>query len=438
MLSDPTLKRIIQNSGRLLTGNAVSAGLGFLQTILMARLLGKVDLGLTTTIMLFVTDVNRLLSFRMNEVVVQRLGASLVSGQKTEGVAAVKTAMLTEAATSILAFFALVALTPWAAVTFAKNPQTTPFFLLYGLILLGNITTESSTGTLQALRRFDIITRINIVQSLFTAGIVLYAFLAQRGVFEIILAFTVGKIINGLSLTFFSMQQMRQHYGPDWWKTSLRSLPDPRGMFSFMFNTNLNGTVYLFTRDIILLILAALLSTAEVSYFKVALTLINLIMLPLDPLIGPTYTEISRTIAEKDWKATRRLLRRVSLLTAILVFVIGGGLALTGWFLIPLVFKPELAPAYPVTLILLVGYGFASIFQWNRPLFLALGKPGYPMLIALLVGVIQLVLIFMLVPQFGYLALATILSANFVVSIGIIGVRGLREIRQQEDQKTNL
>ena len=438
MFSDPTLKRIIQNSGRLLTGNAVSAGLGFVQGILAVRLIGVTQWGLAATVMLFATDINRLLSFRMNEVVVQRLGAALVNGKKAEGACAVKAAMLTEAATSILAFLVLVVLTPWAASTFGKDAQTAPFFLLYGLILLGNITTESSTGVLQALRRFDIITHINIIQSLFTAGIVLYAFLAHRGLLEIMLAFTVGKVINGLGLTVFSLREMEKALGSDWLRTPLRSLPDPRGMFSFMLNTNLNGTVYLFTRDIILLILAALLSTTEVGYFKLAQGLINLIMLPLDPLIGPTYAEITHTVAAKDWKATRQLLRRVTLLTASLVFAIGGGLALTGWFVLPLLYGAEGAPAYPVLLILLVGYGFASIFQWNRPLFLALGKPGYPMLIALLVGLVELLLIFMLVPHFGYLSLAAILTANFVVSIGIIGMRGLREIRQQEDQKTNL
>ena len=431
--NDPTLRRIIQNSGHLLSGNAVSAGLGALQGILVARLIGPGQWGLVATIMLFATDVNRLLSFRMNEVVVQRLGAALVNGKKAEGVVAVKAAMLTEAATSILAFLVLVALTPWAAVTFGKDLQTAPLFLLYGLILLGNITTESSTGVLQALRRFDIITRINIVQSLITASIVLYAFLAQRGILEIMLAFSIGKTINGLSLTFFSLRQLRQSLGADCWKTSLSSLPDARGMFRFMLSTNLNGTVYLFTRDIVLLILAALLSTTEVGYFKLAQSLINLIMLPLDPLIGPTYTEISRSVALKEWGATRQLLRRVSLLTASLVFAVSAGLALTGWFLIPFVYGSEYAPVYPVLLILLVGYGFAGIFQWNRPLFLALGKPGYPMLVALLVGLVELILIFTLVPRFGYLALAAILSGNFVVSIGIIVWRGLAEITRRSN-----
>jgi O-antigen/teichoic acid export membrane protein len=76
-------------------------------------------------------------------------------------------------------------------------------------------------------------------------------------------------------------------------------------------------------------------------------------------------------------------------------------------------------------LILLVGYGFASIFQWNRPLLLALGKPAYPVIVSFFVGLVELALIFTLVPQFGYLSLAAILSAYFVVSIGIIVWRGL-------------
>jgi O-antigen/teichoic acid export membrane protein len=428
---DSTLRRVVKNSGHLLSGNAFAAGLGSLQGIFAVRLIGVSQWGLVATIMLFATDINRLLSFRMSEVVVQRLGAALPAGEKVEAAATVKAAMLTEALTSIVAFIILAALTPWAAALFAKDIQTAPLFMLYGVILLSNITAESSTGALQSLRRFDWITRINIVQSIFTASLILYAFLAQRGILEIVLTFTVGKTINGIGLSFFALRALHKTLGADWWKTPLRSLPDGRGMFSFMVSTNLNGTVYLFTRDSILLILAALLSTTEVGYFKLAQGLINLIMLPLDPLIGPTYAEISRTVALKQWDATRQLLRRVSLLTGSLVFAVGSGLALTGWFLIPLIYGPETAPAYPVLLILLVGYGFASIFQWNRPLFLALGKPGYPMLISLLVGLVELTLIFTLVPQFGYLALAGILSAYFVASIGIIVWRGLAEITRR-------
>ena len=136
-------------------------------------------------------------------------------------------------------------------------------------------------------------------------------------------------------------------------------------------------------------------------------------------------------MAQKQWDATRQILRRVSAITASAVIAIGSFLALTGWFLLPFLSGEQARPAYPALLILLVGYGFASIFQWNRPLMLALGKPGYPVLISLVVGLVELALIFTLVPQLGYLALAVILSSYFVVSVGIIIWRGFIEIKRQ-------
>jgi len=433
---DTTLRRVVKNSGHLLSGSAVSAGLGFLQGILVVRLIGVPQLGLVAVVTIFATNINRLLSFRMSEVVVQRLGAALPQGKKVEAAAAVKAAMLTEAVTSVAAFVILVVLTPWAVGYFGQDIQTAPLFLFYGLILLSNIIAESSTGVLQGLRHFDWIARINIVQSICTAGIILYAFLSHGNIFQIILAYTVGKTINGLGLALFALREMRNTLGAEWWKTPLSHVPDPRAMFSFMINTNLNGTVTLFTRDNMTLYLAHLLSTTEVGYFSLALTFVNFITLPLDPLIGPTYAELSRTVGLKQWGATRQLLRRISLMTAAVVLSVGAVLALTGQFLLAFLYRAEATPAYPALLILLVGYGFANIFQWNRPLLLALKKPGYPVLVQFLVGLVELALIFLLVPQLGYLALAAILSGYFVVSIAINVRRGLKEIRILETPAT--
>ncbi len=426
---DNLLRRVVKNSGHLFGGNAISAALSFGQVILAVRLIGVADWGLVTTVITFASNINRLLTFRMSEVVVQRLGSALPQGKKVEAAAVVKTAMLTETGTSVVAYLVLLALTPWAANTFAKDLSVQPLFVFYGVILLTNLITESSTGVLQVLRRFDWIARLNVIQSLFTAAIIVVAFLFHGGVTEILVAYVVGKTINGLGLALLALREVGKTLGADWWQTPWNALPNRRGMFSFMVNTNLNGTVYLFTRDNIPLYLAALLSTTDVGYFKLAQGLINFVVLPLDPLIWPTYTEITHTIAQKDWSSTRRLLRRVSLLTALLVVVIGGGLALTGWFLLPLLYGAQALPAYPALLILLVGYGFAGIFQWNRPLLLALDMPGYPVLVSFLTGLVELALIFWLSPRFGYLMLAGILSAYFIVSIAIIVWRGFAEIK---------
>lgn len=438
--TDPLLRRVVKNSGHLLSANAVVAFLGFVQNILVVNLIGVTDAGLITTITTFASNVNRFLTFRMSEVVIQRMGAALSADKKTQAAVTVKAAMLTEAATSILAFIVLLLLTPWAAVNLGKDGQLVSLFAIYGIILLSNGITESSTGVLQALRRFNWIARVNMVQAIVTAVLIGLAFLFliddsfsnTTKILVIVLVLTLGKTVNGLTLAILALLELHKTLGAVWWKAPLASLPEKRGMFSFMINSNLNGTVTLFTRDNIPLYLAALLSTTEVGYFKLALLLINLVLLPLDPFIWPTYAEITQTIAQKAWDKTRLLLRRVSLIAGSVVAVVGGGLALTGWFLLPFLYTPDAAPAYPVLLILLIGYGFASVFQWNRPLLLALGKPSFPVIVSFLVGLIELPLIFLLVPRFGYLTLAGILSGYFVLSIGIIVWRGLAEIKQRE------
>jgi O-antigen/teichoic acid export membrane protein len=211
-----------------------------------------------------------------------------------------------------------------------------------------------------------------------------------------------------------------------------RTRPDWKPILRFAFSTNLNGTVNLFARDNIRLYLAALLSTAAVGYFSLASKLINLIMLPLDPFIWPTYAEITRTIAGQQWAATRKLLKQISAIGAAWTLLAGGGLAAVGWWLIPFVYGSDMAPAYPAFLLLLIGYGVANIANWNRPLLLALGKPAYPLLIAAVTGAVEVALIFLLVPRGGYLVGAAIVAGYFVVSITGSVMLGLRIMKREE------
>lgn len=431
--ADPLLRRVVKNSSHLLSASAVSAAVSFVQGILVARLIGVPALGLVTTVITFTSNVNRLLTFRMSEAVVQRLNTALAEHRPAEGAAAVKAALLIESLTSLAAYLVLLALSRTAATLFAADfaadPLTPALFRLYGLILLTNFITETSTGVLQAARRFDWIARLNILQSLVTAAFILAAFWQQGGVYEVVLAYVFGKSLNGLGLAVLAQMETRRLLGAHWWKTPLRFLPEKRALSIFLLNTNLNGTVNLFTRDNFPLYAAWLLNSEQVGYYRLAQMLINIIILPLDPLIWPTYAEITQTVAQKNWAATRRILRRISLLAGSIVLAVGLGLALTGWLLLPFFYGPQAAPAYPILLILLAGYGFASVFQWNRPLLLALGKSGVPVLVSLLTGLLELTLMFTLVPATGsMLLLSAIFSGYFVLSIGITAWHGWRSL----------
>jgi O-antigen/teichoic acid export membrane protein len=74
----------------------------------------------------------------------------------------------------------------------------------------------------------------------------------------------------------------------------------------------------------------------------------------------------------------------------------------------------------------------ANIANWNRPLLLALGRPNYPLVVSAVVGAVEVALIFLLVPEGGYLVGAAIVSAYFVVSITWTALYGLSILKQEE------
>jgi len=430
---DNILRRVVRNSGYLFSSNALSAVLSFVQGILGVRLIGIEGYGLVSgTIIVFSSNIHSLFSFRMSDVVVKYLGEALARGDKARAAAVVKGSALAEGVTSIFAYLILLALVPWAAVTFGKDPAVAPLFSFYGLVLLANLVYETSTGTLRALKRFDLVAQVNLGQSLITATGIGLASLFQRGVPEVLAAYLLGKTFAGVGMAILAWREMRGAVAVHWQSASIRLLTDWREMVRFSVNTNLNGTINLAVRDSAPLWLAAFRSSAEVGYFKLAQNLTLMAMMPIDLFIWPTYSEIVQTVALQQWQTTRRLLKRVSGLAALYVTGAAGGLAFLGWWLIPLLYKPESAPAYPALLILLAGYGFANIFNWNRPLLLALGRPGFPLAVMTAAGAVEIVLMLALVPTFGYLAHAAVLSGFFVISIRINVWRGFHLVRQHE------
>lgn len=427
---DRHLRGIIRSSGYLFSSNGISAVLSALQGIFAARLLTPAGYGLVSgTVIVFATNINRLLSFRMSEVTVKYLEQYLAEGRKDKAGAAAKSIAMAEALTSVAAYLVLLALSPLAARYFAKDMSTVPLFAFYGLVLLSNLIYETSTGVLQSTNRFDRLALINVIQSIITASIIFWAFLARRGMWEVLSAYLLGKTFAGIAIALSAFLELNKTLGPGWWRASYRLLPKWREMGLFAINTNLNGTVNVVVRDSETLIIGFFRTQTEVGYFRIALAIINLVMMPIDPFIGPTYAQITRTITQRQWALTTRLLKRISAISAAWTLSAGGVLALFGWWIIPFLYDKQYAPAYPAMVILLFGYGFANIFQWNRPLLLALGLPDYPLKVAALTSAVKTILSVLLLPLFGYVGEAVILSGYFLASVSLILRRGLSEVR---------
>jgi O-antigen/teichoic acid export membrane protein len=428
---DGLLRKIVRNSAYLFSSNTLSMGLNVVQSVFAARLLGAAGFGLLGTVTVFVSSVDRLFSFRMGELVVKYAGQYLAQGRKDHAAAIVKAAALAEAASALLAFFLVLALAPLAAVFFAKDAGAAAFFAFYALILLANLFTETATALLQVGGHFRSQAIANLGQALLTAGLILYAFFTGGGLWTVLAAYMLGKIALGLALTGLGLWRAGSLLGPGWWRASFRLLPPGRELWRFALSSNLSGTVNLVTRDSEVLWVAYFLSPLQAGYYKVALAVINLILMPINPFINTTFPEIARTVAQKDWDPLRSLLKRLSTLAGAWTGLVALVLFLAGEWLITTFYGAEYGPAAPAALILLAGFGTANVLYWNRALLLSLGEPTYLLKVTALAGLAKIALGFLLVPRYGYLAQAALLSGFFVLSISLIVWRGLRQIRAQ-------
>ncbi|HOJ01428.1 MAG TPA: hypothetical protein PLL88_07400, partial [Anaerolineaceae bacterium] len=151
---------------------------------------------------------------------------------------------------------------------------------------------------------------------------------------------------------------------------------------------------------------------------------------PITPFISTSYPEINRAITQKAWDHVQDLLRKITTISGAWTIGASLGLAIFGKWLLSL-YGADFVPAYPTMMIFLIGLGFANIFFWNRPLLLSLKLPMVPYRASLYCGIAKVLLSFLLVPTLGLNTEAWLLSIFFLISISVIVLQGVKEIKKR-------
>jgi O-antigen/teichoic acid export membrane protein len=438
LLEDELLGRVVRNSAHLFSSNSASLVLSVVQGILAARMLGAAGYGLIGVVMSFTSTINGLLSFRMGELVVRYGGEFLERNEKAKVAALLKMSAAAEAAVSVLAF-CLVAVTADLAARFVtKTPGTEWMFAIYALGLLFNFNAETATGVLQITNQIKVRGTINFIQAIFSAAIIGVTYIWLQGhavptmtvLFAVLGAYLVGKAILGMGLFVAAWRAANHELGTEWRHASLSEIQSFRKLLSFGVSSNLSATAILVFRESEVLWVGLLLNNEAAGLYKVAYTIAGLLSIPAEPLILSVYPEANRLVVQGAWRRLRRFLRSMSGLSFLYNAVLAIGLIVLGPWLLS-IFGPEFVVAYPAMLALLVGFVFNYTLFWNRSLLLSFGLERYALGAIVVAGILKLVLAIPLVPTFGYVMEAALLSGYFVLSVGLIAGRGLREVNRR-------
>jgi O-antigen/teichoic acid export membrane protein len=428
------LSKVLRSSGALFSANTISLGLSVLQGALVARLLAPEGLGLIKILIVYSSTINSIFSFRMGELVVRYGGEHLARGEKDKASAILKAAAIGEAVVSLLAFLVVALTAGLAEQYFAKTTGVAWLFIVYALGLLANFNYETSIGILQVTDKIKLQGNINLIQSMITFLIIVAAYL-WNGTLQVVLgAYLLGKIILGLGMFIAAQIQLHRTLGSTWWKTPLSTLTSTKELIRFAVSSNISATIIKIFRESELLWVAFFLSKTAVGYYSVAYAIVGFLAIPADPLISTTFSEINRLVVQKAWPRLKDFLRKITSLSFAYNLALGIGLVFFGRWIILIYSGEQYIPAYPALIALTIGLVFNYTLFWNRPLLLSLGLPDFPIWVTLAVGLIKISLAFWLIPKYGILAAGALLSYYYIASVGIMAIRGVKEIRQNENR----
>lgn len=431
---DHLIKRVLKNSSYLFSSNTLSSGITTIQGVLAAIILGPRDYGLLGLIITFASNVNRLFSFRMGELVIKFAGSYLDNGEKEKAASVIKLAGLTEIISSFIAYLLLFFSAPLAAKYLLKNSELSIWIMIYGVALLANFMTETSTAILQLSNRYKIIALYNLFQNIVTATWIIVLFFVKGNLFDILMAYLIGKFIFGFGISIAGVFQLNKMIGHNWLSSRINSIKNKKEIIRFAISTNLSGTVNLLIRDSEVLWFGYFWSSEIVGYYKFGLAILNPIMLPINTLISTTYPEINKLISRKLWQPLKLFLRKITLISFLWTGASVVGLAIFGELILSLIKDGKYLPSLPITFILLIGYGFANILFWNRNLLLSFNHPNTPLVVMGVFGLLKIIIMLITVPKFGYLYQASLLSAYFVFSVSVITIIGLNLLRKSHSE----
>ena len=442
--NDRILRRVLRNSTYLILSNVISVFL----TIFITRRLGVYNYGVLGLITSYVTNVNKLFSFRMNEVVVRFVGEAYVQGDRRKTAALIKFAALVETATSLFAFVFMAATSKLGARIFLDDASLYTLILFYGVSILGQFAVETANGILRVINRYRSIALVSLVQNVIVAAIVFISTQKNLGLIGILSAYLIGKIILGIVPIILCAAWLPNLLGHDWLKAPLSLITNKKQILQFTVSTNISSTINLLARDGELLWVGALLSPIYAGYYKTAMTVINMVLTPVNPLIDTTYPEMNRAIIAKQWDRVKSLLRKITTLSGLWTAAAFVGLLFLGK---PLlfheinilglsfqIFKEEYLPAYNVIMTLMVGYGIANVLFWNRTLLLTFSEANYATTVSFWTMLAKMFLTIIFVPRGPYITEAVLLSAYLAVSVLIMTFRGLYNLQKASNEEIRL
>lgn len=375
LAANPALKRLYRNAGVVFSGNVVSAGIGLMTLMILTRALPLDSFGHYALITGFVGLMDRLTSFQTWQALIHYGAKARAEGDESLLISLFAFGWLLDSLSGIAGFAISIAAAYIVPGWIGLEGQTSVFLIVVAASVLLINWTSTSTAVLRLYNNFFAQALYQNVTAVFLfCGAITLWMLGYRELMPYILVWTIGTMLGRILLGYLAAAEIRRNQG---WRISAIKL---RGLFHkaeglphYVVTTNLDGVVRVL-RDLDIFLVNAVLGPTAVGLYRIARKVDQFTRKFIGPFYQAIYPELAKFFAAKDMASFVKLIKQSSISLGIVIAGLWLGFALTGSYLLPLLFGTEYQAAYIVALACIGGSVVWAFAQPLSPAMMALGK----------------------------------------------------------------
>lgn len=394
---------MISNIIHMFTGNIANTALMLISTVIAARALGVQDYGLFALILTVGRFSERIIRFESWQPLIkfaadeeqnfdsERLGSLFLYG------------LLLDCASCLAAGFLTIALGAGLSSKIGLEPEHLVPVAIYACAIALNIR-GFPTAAMRLGGRFRTLAYLQTVSSFVRIILALLAWHLDLGLTTFVIAWSLAQVLDTALFMTMSFGILKAQGIDNPLRSNWRGLRERfPGFIQFAWSTNLSSTLRTLTQEADTLLVAALAGSSAAGFYHIAKRISKGAMQIGANVQAVIYPEMARMSARLEIAELRRLTWRVQLVLA----AIGGtcliACLIVGEWAIDLVFGREFNDAYILLVAQLVAVALILHSAPSRSTLLAMGKPGFVLVVSIFSTILFFVVSIVTMPKFGAL-----------------------------------
>lgn len=402
---DKLIWRVFINAGWSSLSLPVTIGLGLIQTGLMARMLGPEGIGAITLFGAVCAIFGGVLKFTSAETAMVYVSKSISQGNKINASHLIHFFYIIDILSSILAFIAVF----FSSLIFYKilNIDYNQGWLqaIYGLTLIFQSPYWTSHALLRVVDRFSWTFFQSIAHSFIKTIGVYFLFINGAGLSEAVYLLVIISFIDGLSIfliTYIGLKKNGLYINSKnihWWNV-------PKEIWNFQWLGYGRQVIKTISRNLDSIMIGYIGNPTQVGYYRVGVQINNYSRTPTEGFIASLFPEYSKLYFSKEILKLKQLVLKFMFLFICMGSFVGLGLWFGSDTIIKVIFGNKFLPAKDIVMIMALSAVIMIVMSPIYSLPAAVGKAGPAFYSVIFAVIVQIILMFYLVPKYGAIGAA--------------------------------